>query len=141
MIFPAFSENFLPENKLWGWLFTDLHNTYAFSWPIANFPDFSPGQEKSHFFYNHIYNYLYYSFSLIMSVHDNTVIDTFWLCCDCPRCLKIMFRRSGQSYENAWPRQSQMTRMNEKTSIDHHLNRVEFYVDDALRWLRLSGRS
>ena len=36
-----------------------------------------------------------------MSVHDNTVIDTFWLCCDCPRCLKIMFRRSGQSYENA----------------------------------------
>ena len=69
MIFPAFSENFLPENKLWGWLFTDLHNTYAFSWPIANFPDFSPGQEKSHFFYNHIYNYLY-----------NKSIAFPWLC-------------------------------------------------------------
>ena len=35
-----------------------------------------------------------------MSVHDNTVIDTFWLCCGGPSCLKIMFRRSEQSYEN-----------------------------------------
>ena len=88
MIFTAFSENFLLENKLCGWLFTDLHNTYAFSWPLANFPDF-PLVKKNHIsFCNHIYNYFYYSLSLIMSVHDNTVIDTFWLCCDCPRCLK-----------------------------------------------------
>ena len=87
MIFTAFSENFLPENKL----AADFSQTFtltAFSWPLANFSWFSSGQEKSHFFYNHMYNYLYYRFSLIMSVHDNTVIDTFWLCWDCPRCLK-----------------------------------------------------
>ena len=86
-IFTAFSENFLPENKL----VADFSQTFtltAFSWPLANFSWFSSGQEKSHFFYNHMYNYLYYRFSLIMSVHDNTVINTFWLCCDCPRCLK-----------------------------------------------------
>ena len=93
MIYTTFSENFLPENKLCGWLFTDLHNTYAFSWPLANFPDF-PLVKKNHIsFCNHIYNYLYYSFSLIMSVHDNTVIDTFWLCCDCPSSLSLRSRR------------------------------------------------
>ena len=40
---------------------------------LQNFLIF-PGQEKSHFFYKHIYKYLYYSFSLIMSVHHNTVM-------------------------------------------------------------------
>ena len=47
MIFTAFSESFSLENKLCGWLFTDLHNTYAFCWPLANFPDF-PLAKKNH---------------------------------------------------------------------------------------------
>ena len=72
MIFTVFSENWLNFHR------PSQHpclflTTCKLSW-------FSPDQEKSHFFYNHVYNYLYYSFSLIMSVHDNTVIDTFWLC-------------------------------------------------------------
>ena len=127
MIFTVFSENFLPENKLCSWLFTDLQNTHAFSWP-CKLSWFSPGQEKSHVFYKHIYNYLYYSFSLIMSVHDNTVIGTFWLCCDCPRCLK----QCSDDWDNQMktlPRRLKMTRMTETTSIDR-LNRVEFYLDD-----------
>ena len=62
-----------------------------------------------------------------MSVHDNTVIDTFWLCCDCPSCLK---QCSGEdNHMKTLPRRLKMTRMTETTSIDR-LNRVEFYLDD-----------
>ena len=58
MIFTAFSEHFLLENKLCGWLFTDLHNTYAFSWPLANFPDF-PLAKKNHISFIIIYITIY----------------------------------------------------------------------------------
>ena len=101
MIFTAFSENFLSENKLCGWLFTDLHNSYALSWPLANFPDFSL-VKKNHISFIIIYvTIFYYSFSLIMSVHDNTLIDTFWAVLWLSQMPQIMFRRSGQSYVNA----------------------------------------
>ena len=66
MIFTAFSENFLPENKLCSWLFTDLHNTYAFSWPLANFPDF-PLAKKNHISFIIIYVTIY-------------IVAFLWLC-------------------------------------------------------------
>ena len=58
MIFTVFSENFSPENKLCGWLFRDLHNTCAFSWPLANFPDF-PLAKKNHISFIIIYITIY----------------------------------------------------------------------------------
>ena len=55
MILTAFSENILPENKLCGsTLFTDLHNTYVFSWPLAKFSDF-PLAKKNHISFIIIY--------------------------------------------------------------------------------------
>ena len=64
--FSLLSENFLPENKLCGWLFTDLHNTYVFSWPLANFSDFLLAK-KNHISFIIIYITIY-------------MIDFPWLC-------------------------------------------------------------
>ena len=75
-----------------------------------------------------IYNYLCCSFSLIMSVRDNTVIDTFWQCCGCPSCLKWC-SDNWDNHMKTLPRWLHMTRMTETISIDR-LDRVEFYPDD-----------
>ena len=47
-----------------GTVFTYQDNTYAFSWPLANFADF-PLAKKNHIFYKHIF--VKYSFSMIIT--------------------------------------------------------------------------
>ena len=58
MIFTVFSENFLPEDKLCGCLFRPSQQVCLFL-TTCKLSWFSPGQEKSHFFYNHIYITIY----------------------------------------------------------------------------------
>ena len=124
MIFTAFSENFLLENKL----AADFSQTFtltAFSWPLANFPDF-PLVKKNHIsFCNHIYNYLYYSFSLI------TLSLTHFGCAvivpDASNSVQMIGTIIWKSYpdDRKWPGWLRWS-----TSIDC-LKRVEFYADDC----------
>ena len=127
MIFTVFSKNFLPENKLCSWLFTDLHNTYAFSWPLAKFPDF-PLTKKNHISSAIIYITIY-------------IIAFPWLCLSMITlslthfgCAVIVPDASNNvqtigSIMKMLPKWSQMTQLTETTSIDR-LNRVELYPDD-----------
>ena len=146
-----FSENFLPENKLCGWLFTDLHNTYAFSWPLANFPDF-PLAKKNHISFIIIYITIYIIAFPWLCLSMITLSLTHFGCAvivpDASNNVQTIGTIIWKCYpdDRKWPGW-----LRRSTSIDC-LNRVEFYADDcedrvgswsrnAIRWLRLSGRS
>ena len=129
MIFTVFSENFLPENKLCSWLFTDLQNTHAFSWSLANCPDFLLAK-KNHISFIIIYITIYIIAYPWLCLSMITLSLTHFGCAvivpDASNNVQTIGTIIWKRYRH---RRSQMTRMTDMTSIDR-LHRVEFYVDD-----------
>ena len=124
MIFTVFSKNFLPENKLCGWLFTDLHNTYAFSWLLTNFPDF-PLARKNHISFINIYITIYViAFPWLFLSMITLSLTHFGCPVIVPDALNNVQMIPGDNHMKMLPKQSQMSGMTEMTSIDRLQSRV-----------------